>query len=73
MPVWLLNIVAGLATPALKILLKAVLRGLESKYPGLAPFVDAVIGFLENGGNAATLHLHCQRLPDFSASELKKD
>lgn len=65
---WWLSLIFALGLPALKLLLRA----LEVKYPGITPFVEAVIKFLEGGGTVGELHSHCEQLPNFGPSELKR-
>lgn len=75
MPSWLIGLIMSLGLPALKMVLKAVLLGLEKKYPGIAPLVDAILKFLEQGGQAHEVLNHCQGLPGFCPleRELKRD
>jgi hypothetical protein len=72
-----LNVILGLlgrlALPALLTLLKVILTSLEVKYPGIKPLVDAILKFLDGGGNAEQVLSHCESMPDFCPMDLKRD
>lgn len=72
-PAWLLSLILSLGLPALKGLLKMILKGLESKYPGLTPLVEAILRYLDSGGKAFDLQTHCEQLPDFCPAPLLHD
>lgn len=42
MPAWLISLIASLGIPALK----AILMVLELRFPGIKPYVDALLKFL---------------------------
>jgi hypothetical protein len=60
MPAWLLTLIMSLGLPTLKVVLKAVLKALEKKYPGLKPLVDAIIKYLDAGGSIDALKAHME-------------
>lgn len=67
---WWLGLIASLGIPALKLILKF----LEIKYPGISPFVDAIISFLDGGGKVADLQKHFETCPGFCAvADVKKE
>ncbi len=60
MPAWLLSLIMTLGLPALKVVLKVVLTALEKRFPGIAPLVDAILKYLENGGSIEALKDHVE-------------
>ena len=62
------SIIIPIALAALKIVLKL----LETPFPGLTPFIEAVLAFLNGGGKIEELHAHCEKLPGFCPSDLKR-
>lgn len=69
----ILSLVGKLAVPALLALLKVVLTSLEVKYPGIKPLVDAILKFLDGGGQAQAVLSHCEAMPEFCGADVKTE
>jgi hypothetical protein len=68
MPAWLLSILLSLGLPIVKSVVIFGLRRLETAMPGIAPLVEAIINYIQNGGSAAELHQHmAMTVPGFDS------